>query len=343
MQKVTVRRGPQLVFATQGSGEFTLPNVDRWHRIWLRFTGTETIVLGGGTATATAQAPYSVINQIRLTLQGYRGLGNTVILALTGFQASVWARVENPNYTDNFVAPVAAGANAWNFNLLLPISVGETDFAGMLTLAGDRSATFVLRIDWGNTDLTANGTSDIVTLAGGAANSATMSAAGVTIVSETFQFLRGEAERLGIREDIIHQLSARKDNIIASGTLPIDLTVGVLYLRLVFLLRNNGAFANALFDLFEIVVEDSVRPYSLVEDQWRGQSRYRNLSDYPVGVYAVDRYWTRTWRDVYDASALTRLQSTFNILTSITITAPADINTIREVAIPTPAAARKAA
>lgn len=331
MQKVTVRRGPGLAFVLGDRSEFTLPNVDRWHRIWLRFTGTLTVTLGAGTAALTAEAPYSVMKQIRLTLQGYRGLGNTVVFTLSGYQASVWVRVENPNYTDNFVAPTANGANAWSFNLLLPISVGETDFAGMLTLAGDRSATFVLSIDWGNA-------ADFVTLGGGATAVLTGTA---TIVSETFQFLRGEAERLGLREDIIHQISARKDNIVATGSLPVDLTVGVFYLRLVFLVQNNALYANAVFDIFEVVVEDSVRPYSLVEDQWRGQSRYRNLSDYPVGAYAIDRYWTRTWRDVYDASALTRLQSTFNIIAAVT--APAFVATIREVAIPTPAAARRPA
>jgi hypothetical protein len=328
------------VFVNNDRSEFTLPNVDRWHRIWLRFAGTMTIVLGGGTAVVTAEAPYSTMRQIRLTLQGYRGLGNTVLYSLSGFQAAVFARVENPNYTDNNTQPVAAGANAWTFNLLLPITVGETDFAGMLTLAGDRTATLVLSIDWGNANQTGNGTSDVVVLAGGAANSAVLTGT-ATMVSETFQFLRGEAERLGIREDIIHQLSAKRDNIVALGNLPIDLTVGVLYLRLIYLVRNNGLFANTMFDLFELVVEDSVRPYSLNEDQWRGQSRYRNLSDYPTGVYAQDRYWTRTWRDVYDASALTRLQASFNIITAVV--APADISTLREVAIPTPAAARKAA
>jgi hypothetical protein len=340
VQKVTVRRGPGLAFVNNDRSEFNLPNVDRWHRIWLRFTGTMTIVLGGGTAAVTAEAPFSVMRQIRLTLQGYRGLGNTVLYALSGFQAAVYARVENPNYTDNNVQPVAAGANAWSFNLLLPISVGETDFAGMLTLAGDKSATLILSIDWGNVNLAANGTSDAVVLAAGAANSATLTGT-ATMVSETFQFLKGEAERLGIREDIIHQISAKRDNIVAIGNLPVDLTVGVLYVRLIYLVRNNGVFANSVFDLFELVVEDSVRPYSLNEDQWRGQTRYRNLSDYPTGVYAQDRYWTRTWRDVYDASALTRLQASFNIIAAVT--APADVSTIREVAIPTPAAARKAA
>ena len=333
-----MRRGPGLVFVNNDRSEFALPNVDRWHRIWLRFVGTMTVTLGGGTAVVTAEAPYSVMRQIRLTLQGYRGLGNTVLYSLSGFQAAVFARVENPNYTDNNTQAVGAGANAWTFNLLLPISVGETDFAGMLTLAGDRTATLVLSIDWGNANQTGNGTSDVITLAAGAANSAVLTGT-ATIVSETFQFLRGEAERLGIREDIIHQISAKRDNIVALGNLPVDLTVGVLYLRLIYLVRNNGLFANSVFDLFELVVEDSVRPYSLNEDQWRGQSRYRNLSDYPVGVYAQDRYWTRTWRDVYDASALTRLQASFNVIAAVV--APADISTVREVAIPTPAAARR--
>lgn len=299
-----------------------------------------TIVLGGGAAAAAAEAPYSAMRQITLTLQGYRGLGNTVLYSLTGFQASVFLRVENPNYTDNFTAPVAGGANAWTFNLMVPVSVGETDFAGMLKLAGDKSATLTLRIDWGNANQTGNGTSDVITLSAGAGNSATLTGT-ATVVSETFQFLAGEAERLGLREDIVHQLTSRKDDVVATGQKDVILTTGMFYLRLIFLLRNTGAYGNALFDLFDLVVEEAVHPFTIAEDQWRGQARYRNLSDYPVGVYALDRYWTRTWRDVYDATALTNLKTTFNITAAIV--APADIQTIREVAIVTPAAARKAA
>ncbi len=308
-----------------------LPNVDRWHRIWIRFVGTLTVVIGAGTAVLTAEGPYSLMRRVTLTLQGYRGLGNTVLYSLSGFQSSVFLRVENPNYTDNFTAPTANGANAWTFNLMLPLSVGETDFAGMLALAGDKSATLTLRIDWGVN-------ADFVTLAGGATAALTGSA---TVVSETFQFLRGEAERLGLREDIVHQLTSRKDDIVGVGLKDIPLTIGMFYLRLIFLARNNGAYANNIFDLFDLVVEESVRPYSVSEDQWRGQSRYRNLSDYPVGTYALDRYWTRTWRDVYDATALTTLKATLNIIAAVVN--PADVTTVREVAIVTPAAARKAA
>ena len=338
MQKVTSRRGPGLVFVNNDASEFVLPNVDRWHRIWLRFVGTMTIVLGGGTAVATAEAPYSAFKRITLTLQGYRGLGNTVLYSLSGFQASVFLRVENPNYTDNFAAPVAAGANAWTFNLMLPISVGETDFAGMLKLAGDKSASLTLRIDWANANLAANGTSDVVVLAGGAANSAILTGT-ATIVSETFQFLAGEAERLGLRQDIVHQLTSRQDQVVGTAPFDVPLTIGMFYLRIITLARNNGLYTNALFDLFDLVVEEAVHPYTVREDEWRGQARYRNLSDYPVGVYALDRYWTRTWRDVYDATALTAFKETLNIIAAIT--PPANLQTIREVAIVTPAAARE--
>lgn len=340
MQKVTARRGPGLVFVNNDSSEFVLPNVDRWHRIWLRFVGTMTVVLGGGAAAAVAEAPYSLMRRITLTLQGYRGLGNTVLYSLSGFQAQVFLRVENPNYADNFTAPVAAGANAWTFNLMLPVSVGETDFAGMLALAGDKAASLTLRIDWGNANQVGNGTSDVIALTAGAANTATLTGT-ATVVSETFQFLRGEAERLGLREDIVHQITSRKDDIVGLGELEVPLTRGAFYLRAIFLARNNGAFANAIFDLFDLVVEESVHPFGIREDEWRGQARYRNLSDYPTGVYALDRYWTRTWRDVYDATLVTSLKATLNVIAAVV--APADVNTIREVAIVTPAAARKAA
>lgn len=343
MQKITSRRGGNIAFVNADRSTFNLPNVDRYHRLWLRFTGTMTITLGGGTAVVTQDAPYSVIRAIRVILSGYRGLGATTLFSLSGFQANIWERIENPNFTDNFAAPVAAGANTWTFNLLIPISLGETDFAGMLAFKSveDRSATFSLEIDWGNVNQTGNGTSDVVTLAGGAANTAVLTAANLTVSSETFQFLTGEAERLGLREDLLHQISSFRSNIAATGALNIDLPVGLLYLRLIFLARNNALFANSIFDTFELVVEDSVRPYTIFEDQWRGQQRYRNLSDYPVGVYALDRYWTRTWRDVYDTTRLNRLQAVFNITAALT--APADVTTIREVVVPTPQTARKAA
>lgn len=332
MQKLTQRRGRSLTFAAGDRSELELPNVDRWHRIWLRFTGTLAVTLGGGTAVLTQEAPYSAIRQIRLTLSGYRGLGNTTLFSLSGYQTAVFARVENPNYEDNFVAAAADGNNAWSFNLMVPVTVGETDFTGMIKLAGDKSASFVLSIDWGQT-------ADFVTLAGAATATLTGS---VTVNTETFQFLKGEAEKMGVRQDLIHQISSKRQVIDATGDGNIvDLTTGELYLRLIFLIRNNGLHVNGVFDIFELVVEDSVRPYTITEDQWRGQTRYRNLRDYPVGVYAIDRYWTRTWRDVYDALGLTQLQAVFNVTAAPV--SPADITTIREVAIPTPAAAREQA
>lgn len=342
MQKITARRtgGSALAYAVNDRSSITLPNVDRWHRIWLTFAGVVTMAMGAGSATFTAQAPYAAIRRLTLTLTGYRGLGTVTLFSLTGYQAAVWARVENPAYDDRETPAVQAasalanGANNINFSLLIPISVGETDFTGMLPLGDEKSADLVLDIDW------AAANSDVVTVAGGAAITSITGTA--TIKSETFQFLKGEPEALRLREDILHLLSSKTRTTAATGENRIELQTGVLHLRQLYLIRNNGAFIDTSFDTGELVVNDTVRPFGITQTQWLDEQRYRNVDkDYPTGTYVLDRYTTRTWRDVYDALHLNRFEMSFNITTAVA--GVSDIATIQEVAVPTPAAAKKAA
>lgn len=342
MQKITARRTGfnSTAYAANDRSTITLPNVDRWHRIFLEFDGTATIAMGAGTAVYTAQAPYNVIRQLTLSLTGYRALGAMVLVRMSGYQAAVWERVENPGFDDRetpavqSAASLVNGANTIHFSLMLPISVGEVDFTGMLPLGGEKSAAFTLDVDW------ASANSDIVTVAGGAA--ITSVTGNITCSSETFQFLEGEPKALGLREDIIHQITSRTATVAATGDNRVALSTGVLHLRIINILRQNGAFSDTTWDVFELIVEDTVRPYTMTQRQWLDQQRYRNVDrDYPTGTYALDRYWTRTWRDVYDALKLTRFEESFNVTTAPAGTT--DLTTIQEVAIPTPQAAKKAA
>lgn len=343
MQKITARRTGfnSAAYAAGTTSTITLPNVDRWHRVFVEVNGAVTITMGAGTAVWTAQAPYNLIRQLTLSLTGYRSLGSMTLIRMSGYQAAVWERVENPGFDDRESPAVQSAAslvngagNTIHFSLLLPISIGEVDFTGMLPLGGEKSASFTLDIDWA----TAN--ADLVTVAGGATLDAMTGT--ITVSSETFQFLEGEPKALGLREDIIHQITSRTQTVAAVGENRVELSTGVLLLRLIHILRQNGAFSDTTWDLFDLVVEDTVRPFSATQRQMLDQQRYRNVDrDYPTGTYALDRYWTRTWRDVYDALKLTRFESAFNV-----VTAPAgttDLTTIQEVAIPTPQAARKAA
>lgn len=342
MQKITARRtgSAALSYAVNDRSSITLPNVDRWHRMFLQFAGTVTMNMGAGSATFTAQAPYAAIRRLTLTLTGYRGLGSVTLFSLTGYQAAIWARVENPAYDDRETPAVQAatalanGANAFNFALLIPISVGETDFTGMLPLGDEKAADLVLDIDW------AAANADVVTVAGGAAITSITGTA--TISSETFQFLKGEPERLGLREDVLHLLSSKTTSVPATGERRVELQTGVLHLRIINILRNNSLFTDTFFDTADLVVNDTVRPFGITQTQWLDQQRYRNVDkDYPTGTYVLDRYSTRTWRDVYDALKLSRFELAFNITTAPAGTA--DIATIQEVAVPTPQAAKKAA
>lgn len=342
MQKITARRTGfnSAAYAANDRATITLPNVDRWHRIFLEFDGLVNMNMGAGSATYTAQAPYNVMRQITLSLTGYRSLGSMILFRMTGYQAAVWQRVENPGFDDRETPAVQSssalvnGNNTVHFSLMLPISVGEVDFTGMLPLGGEKSAAFTLDIDW------ASANADIVTVAGGAA--ITSITGTVTVNSETFQFLEGEPKALGLREDIIHQLTSRTQTVAATGDNRAALATGVLHLRDIFILRQNGAFSDTTWDVFELIVEDTVRPFSITQRQWLDQARYRNVDrDYPTGTYALDRYWTRTWRDVYDALKLTRFEGAFNVTTAPAGTT--DLTTVQEVAIPTPQAAKKAA
>lgn len=342
MQKITARRTPNLTYAVNDQSRLQLPNVDRFHRLFLEFNGTVTVTLGTGSVAYTARAPYAAIRQVSLVLTGYRRLGTVTLIRASGYELTVWERIENPGFDDRDTPAVQAasalvgGANTIHFSLLLPFSVGETDFAGMLPLGGDRQAVLELVVDWAaaNTDIatpTAPATLDSVT-------------GTLTVSSETFQFLEGEPERLGLREDIIHQLYSRVKTVSATGEFSIENPIGVLHLRILHLFRQNAAYNDTTWDTFELVVEDSVRPFTATQRQLLDQQRYRGVDkDLPTGTYAFDRYWTRTWRDVWDTATrrITRFESRFNITTAPVGTT--DVASVYEVAVPTPQAAQRAA
>lgn len=121
-------------------------------RLYLHFTATTTVTLGGGTAAVDWSGPWSSISKLRIQAPG--GLEQT---ALSGFAAYLQNIIETYKYVfeepgvasvnvpSNFASrvyavPVNAGGNTWEFGLELPVAINEREALGLLMMQNSSSA-----------------------------------------------------------------------------------------------------------------------------------------------------------------------------------------------------------
>lgn len=184
---------------TPGSGasprvQADIPPSGLLSRLYLHFTATTTVTLGGGTLAVDWSGPWSSVSKFRIQAPG--GLEQT---ALSGLAAKLQNLIENYKYVleepgvasvgvpANFASrvytvPVAAGANTWEFGLELPVALNEREAIGLLMMQNSSSAfQFIAEFNSAAYSLTAGQAPTLVTGAATCTISGTLN-----IVVETF-------------------------------------------------------------------------------------------------------------------------------------------------------------
>ena len=324
-----------------------LPQVGLLARVICIFEGTNTITLGGGTAALGAEAPFSLVQRLRLVANG-----NTNIFDMSGYGAMIAslfsaygfsgygsrprvpdsATVPGPAATvmaaANYGAGVSAGANTWRFGLEIPLKIADDWREPLgLILAAAPDTVLELQVTWGATlySTTAARTTP-VTVTGAAV--AAMTAAKLYPFVEYFTVPASEADYPDLRR--LHTWTEQgPQNIAANGDQDVVLQRGNTLKRVAHLVWTNGAAdATNITDL-ELRFNQNEVPYKLKRLLLAYVQRQRYVRDLPDGVYVHDLWNSGTFRDAINTLNLNEITS--RITTSgATIAGTSDIRTLTE-------------
>lgn len=148
---------------------FEIKKTDILSGIWIRFDGSLTTVLGGGTAATTARWPYDLLKAVRFTANGQSNLVNCsgAKLKLRQMQArgdlsdrGVSQSVNNATVTQGTLAQaneswgvgsrqtaIAAASYDIDVNWFVPIAEDQVDLAGAI-FAASSSTDLTLTLEW---------------------------------------------------------------------------------------------------------------------------------------------------------------------------------------------------
>lgn len=272
----------------------------------IRVTGTMTLSAAGALA---ADGPWNLVRRIRVTLN--TGIG---LVTLSGFGAFLVGFLLKEEFAPNvsgraevFSAPVAVGANAWNFMLQIPIAAndGQNFEVGLINLQTEELVAQV-EIDWAP-EL------DAVTLATGFVGRA-------DVFAEWYEVPDPTKVRYPPL-NILHRFEEQRSVVAATGDNRTPLLRQGTLLQLLHVLRLNGVRNTT--DLVALRLElnrsDRVYRYELAPQLWEQALRYGQ--DLPVGVFAWD-WWHAQMdvsqgdgRDFVDTEAIAQIDSVVEVAT----------------------------
>ncbi len=303
----------------------TLPRAGYGCRVIIHVNGTMTVTLGGGTAALSATGPFSLFSRLGVLVNAA-----TDILSLSGYGASLVDRVipdaDGALFLDTapgvsraysgalYQAPTAAGANTWDFNLVLPIAINFQDPIGLLLLQSPET-TAELRLTW-NTEygLNTNWPNNPVTVTG-AATAAFVGNAFVDV--EFFEVPARPEDRPDIR--FLHTLTESRMALTSAGDNFVPLPRGNTYLRVLHSIVANGALDTVDLNKLELSWNQTTKPYNIRRHTQLMLQRARYGQDMPVGAFVHDWFTTRTTRDVIHTQAITDLMSNVSLLSGTTL------------------------
>lgn len=274
--------------------------------LWFVIEGVMTI--SGGTA-AHALGPAGLATMIKLIVNGQH-----TPLAVEGRRLAYWGMVAMPKQNLHVLNPTSTGT--WRCVLYFPVSLSPRDLTGALYLPD--LASLVVEIDWGQE-------SNVVT-----ATSATF-AGQCTVYAEKYT-----TREAAIDTSVLHQLVEYQNSLVTVGLEhEFDLPTGPVYMRLVNLVENNGAYTYGVVDQVRLHLGDSFHPYVIDEGAFRGiaELHYDVSNLIPDGFLPLDLYFQGMSRDVINTGALRTFEIKPRVRQGVTLT-NAKFYTIAESYIP---------
>jgi hypothetical protein len=344
-------RAPTIDYSAGDTRVSRVPPVGLLKRIILLFTGTMTITLGGGTAALGAEAPWSLVNRLRLTANG-----NTALFDTGGYGAMIAslfaaygysgvggrprvpdsATVPGPAATAmsaaTFAAGVTAGANTWRFGWEIPLGLSDDwrDPIGLI-LAAAPDTVLQLEVTWGATLYSTVASRSTPILVTGAAVAALTNASIIPFI-EFFTVPALEADYPDLRR--IHTWQELGPQPIAAvGDQDVVMPRGNTLMRIVHNVWTNSAADGTNVSDFELRFNQNEVPIKTSRQFQAYVQRERYVRDLPDGLYAHDLWNSGTPRDAVNTLNLNDVTSRLTIGAGATIAGTSDIRTLIEQSI----------
>lgn len=331
---------PQIAI-TGSRGQAILPKTGFLARIHVHVSGTQTIVLGGGTAALDVLGPYNMFNRVRCAINGGKE-----VYSVSGPGAhwvdSVANRISKPNESNLAVAPAhaasvynaptAAGANLWEFGFTIPIAPNDDEMLGGFIVQTE-AAQSTLGFDFNPTQYSLSASVSPVLTTG----AATASFVGnITALVETFDIPPDRT--LWPPVQALHIITENTQTLTV-GDNTVDLLKDNIYLQILHHLMAAAAPSSTIFDRMKLAVQRSVFPYDIPAKNLLQLQRYRYGRDLPAGLLINDFFYQGkpnygSFRDVIAAMDLTEFQSVVTITTGTVVTAPSVLTTISRMLEP---------
>lgn len=338
--------GPTITYAAGGSAQSQLPKVGLLRRIFVLFSGTMTITLGGGTAVLGQEAPFSLIQRLQLVANGNTnvfdtsGWGGMVASLFSAFGFSGFggrpvvpdsATAPGPAATGfsalNYAAGVSAGANTWRFAIEIPLGLADDWRPPQgLILAAAPDTQLTLNVNFGATLYSTVAARTVPVLVTGAATAALTGT--ITPLVEFFTIPASPADYPDLRR--VHTWSeVGPQTIAANGPQPVLIGRGNTIMRLVHIVHTNTLPDSTNVTGRTLSYNQNEIPYatSLQADAVIQRKRY--VRDLPDGTYVWDLWNSGTPRDAVNTLNLNELISTLT-LSGATIAGTSDIRTLVE-------------
>lgn len=324
-----------------------LPKVGLLRRIFLLFSGTQTITLGGGTAVLGQEAPFSLLQRIRLVANGNTSIFDTsgwggMIASLfhaygfSGFGGRPVipdsATAPGPASTGfaalNYAAGVSAGANTWRFAIEIPLGISDDWRPPQgLILAAAPDTQLTLEVTFGATLYSTVASRTTPVLVTGAATAA-LTAATIVPLVEFFTIPANPADYPDLRR--VHTWTeVGPQPIAANGPVPVVIGRGNTVMRIIHIVHTNTLPDSTNVTGRRLSYNQNEIPYAVSLQADAVIQRKRYVRDLPDGTYVWDLWNSGTPRDAVNTLNLNELISEVT-LAGATIAGVSDIRTLLE-------------
>jgi hypothetical protein len=328
-----IRRAGRLDFASAGQAQLPLPRVGYLSKIHIHVTGTMDVTLGGGTATLSEKGPWPLLRRARYQIGSGTELFNTSgygaflvdLMSKLGYEADD-GQVSASFASQIYNAPTAAGANAWDFHLTIPIVPNDRDLLGLILLQAEGTVTNLL-LEW---QVPYGITQDFPVVVTGAATAAFTGRADIYL--ETFT-VPAELENQAPL-DRVHQVLEQVSYIGAVGDNTVKLLEENTYLRILHSIEVNGLLNNDALESMQFRYNVTDVPYDIDRQMKLYLQRRDYVRDFPKGLFYWD-FFNQGYpnyggdRDLVMASGLAELESILRIASGTSL--GANNNVIRTI------------
>ena len=301
-------------------------------RIFLHFVGTLTCTHASKTTfTKAAEAPYNLAGRIRLTLNS-----GTDVYNVSGYGTYLMNMINRINYyLDNASCGVFAFGNTVSssgtdnnveFFLEIPVAANDRDALGMLML---QSSQIVATLNIEN-----NAASVLMT-----DTDITTALTGNWYVSTEKFSIPAKAEDYP-NLDTIHQVIEDVAPISATGRNRFVIPRGNTYMKLIDIIKLNGAANSADVEDIALKINTSNEPYNMTGRDIRAMQAQRYGRALPTGVFVYDFTYSMglpglgNFRDFIDSQDVSEFDQIINIASGATLGSNNNtVRTIREMLV----------